>query len=646
MKYPPIQGGVSARCYWIARGLAKRGHQVTVVTNATEVEDDYRIWTSPEDIARLEAEFDNGGRVRVVTTGHFRQSSWYIPYANPYLTKLAALGTEEIRRIDAEVVFSSYFEPYGMSAHLAASWTGIPHVVQHAGSDRTRLMDHPELSLAYREMLRRASLVVTGDLDLSGLGIPLDRFARIRHGHLPDEFSPEGPKLDIDALVRRAAEPGAPGVNNTRPIDRDAVTIGLYGKLGEVKGSYDLIAALARLRKQGKRFNLVTLSNGREKTKFLAAIREAGIDDCTWVLPFIPHWRVPEFIRACTAVCFLERKFPVEIHTPSLPREVMACGTCLILSGEIANKPYCSPGLRDGENVLVVQDPSNIDQLAATLDQVITDPERARAIGMAGIGVYSHKPIDDLGETYEELFARAIKNGASPAKMDLGVAKHTWEEEILSMLRRFMPVSFRGLEARIRASLRGFLESFDLSGASMESAALAFADELLARDEWPSELAPAAVTREVFRFEREQLWLVVDVETKRGEAPFPEHRRPHAEAGVTKDGRRVLGALKPVRSAWVHVEQFAVDVEAAIATLVTGQKITSMPTLAEPALYVFQKRGSLKGRVFRINREARDFLAGCDEKRTVAELVGAGISRDHLYDFVRQLAKEQVIALR
>jgi hypothetical protein len=108
----------------------------------------------------------------------------------------------------------------------------------------------------------------------------------------------------------------------------------------------------------------------------------------------------------------------------------------------------------------------------------------------------------------------------------------------------------------------------------------------------------------------------------------------------------VLGALRPIRSAWVHVEEFAIDVEAAITALVAGERIDAMPALGEPALYVFQKRGSLKGRVFRINREARDFLARCDEERTVAEIVGPGVSRDHAYDFVRQLAREQVISLR
>jgi hypothetical protein len=36
-KYPPIQGGVSARTYSYAHALARKGHQVHVVTNAKEV---------------------------------------------------------------------------------------------------------------------------------------------------------------------------------------------------------------------------------------------------------------------------------------------------------------------------------------------------------------------------------------------------------------------------------------------------------------------------------------------------------------------------------------------------------------------------------------------------------------------------------
>ena len=41
-KYPPIEGGVSSKTYWTAKALGERGHEVHIVTNALEVEEEYR----------------------------------------------------------------------------------------------------------------------------------------------------------------------------------------------------------------------------------------------------------------------------------------------------------------------------------------------------------------------------------------------------------------------------------------------------------------------------------------------------------------------------------------------------------------------------------------------------------------------------
>ena len=63
IKYPPIQGGVSAQSFWLARGLADAGHEVFVVTNADSVEDDYRILMTDDDRRWLEHSSPQGGRV-------------------------------------------------------------------------------------------------------------------------------------------------------------------------------------------------------------------------------------------------------------------------------------------------------------------------------------------------------------------------------------------------------------------------------------------------------------------------------------------------------------------------------------------------------------------------------------------------------
>jgi hypothetical protein len=47
-KYPPIQGGISRRMYWLARCFAELGNQVHFVTNSYEVELDYKIYISPK----------------------------------------------------------------------------------------------------------------------------------------------------------------------------------------------------------------------------------------------------------------------------------------------------------------------------------------------------------------------------------------------------------------------------------------------------------------------------------------------------------------------------------------------------------------------------------------------------------------------
>ncbi|PXX61013.1 glycosyltransferase involved in cell wall biosynthesis [Nocardia tenerifensis] len=610
MKYPPIQGGVSAHCYWMARALAERGHQVDVVTNADEVEDDYRIFLDDNDFGRLEATFPNGGAVRVISTGRWERARAYIPAANPFATKLAALATEEIRLHGADLVFSAYLEPYGLSAHLAASWTGVPHVVQHAGSDRTRLLDHPELGQAYREVLRRAEVVV-GDRNLTGLGIPLDRIAPIPRASLPPEFAPDGPVADLSALVARLS--GEPWVRNTAPLDPGVATIGVYGKLGVAKGSYDLVQALARLRGRGLRFNFLVMAGGAERGRFLGAVDELGLTDVTWTLPFLPHWRVPEVLRACTAVCGLERDFPVEVHRPGLPMELLSTGTCAVLSAEVVRTQPYWPQLRDSARV--VEDPRDIDALAEVLAEVIEDPAAAVEFGRQGAQRIPLAGKDELGTVYEAIFEAAVHGAPSAAA-----------GSPLPLLRKHMPSTLALLDGRVERLLArtapiGVLEFAALLNESAREA---------------TDLGyPIDTVCEVIRFERLRLWLAVDADHDAVQPAFA--RSP----GARRDAD--LGRLRPERSALLRIEEFALDVDA----LTTRGEIVR----GGPWLCAFHKRPSLKGRVFRLTTATRDLLDLCDGTRTVDELAALaerahGAAPAAVRNLLRRFAIEHVVQLR
>lgn len=421
-KYPPIEGGVCATNYWLAHGLAEAGHEVYVVTNAGEVEAAYRMTLEEADRDHLEPRFDSGGFVRLFDSEPLGGGkTTHIPQSNPFVSKLASTATQVIREYGCDVIFGHYFEPYAVAGHLASGWTGTPMVVRHAGSDLDRLSKIPTLATTYKEMLRSAAGVVTRFAErFLGMGVPPERiFTSVRSGFPRRVFHPDAEPLDLQqAIEDRGWNPVAASGRGCPSFDPRRPTLGIYGKVGPVKGSFDLLHALSRLRREGLDFNLVALTQGRGLAQFRAVAGKLPIADRIWVLPFIPHWRIPGFIRACQAVCFLERDFPIKIHTPRVALEVLACGTCLVVSREIADKQVFRDDIENRTHALVVEDPKDHAELADQLRFVISNPERARAIGALG-----HELCEAPGdyaafiEGYEELFRQAA--GQSSSSLDL-----------------------------------------------------------------------------------------------------------------------------------------------------------------------------------------------------------------------------------
>lgn len=401
-KYPPVQGGVSRENFWQTYALAQAGFDVHLVTNAQEVENAFRCI----DLPFLPNPLDSLGAASGQVTVHYtpRRKYEYIPWANPFVTKLAATATDVIKTYACELIHSFYLEPYAVAAYLASQWTDVPYGIRHAGSDVGRLFQARELQTSYANVILSADYLLAGPKTFRSflhLGVDLEKLYLSRSGHgLPtDYFNPSATPLDINKLLAVMAETlpkdeyYAPYHRlAAKPFDPSLPTIGIYGKVGETKGSFDLLAALSKLHSSGMRFNFLALNQGKKPTiqEFARRIEECGLAQVTWLLPFIPHWGIPNFLSACTAVCHLERDFPIKIHTPTVPREVLACGTCLILSHEIAHKQINRGQFRHGSNIFLVE-PRNIDELARTLEVVLKEPAQSRAVGMQGYEELSAK---------------------------------------------------------------------------------------------------------------------------------------------------------------------------------------------------------------------------------------------------------------
>jgi glycosyltransferase involved in cell wall biosynthesis len=388
-KFPPIQGGVSMRTYWTAHALAKRGHDVHVVTNAKEAIPPFRMHMRDEDWLRCPGNY-GVGKVTVHWTDPVDRSQSYLPMASPFITKLATVAANAHAAQPFDTIYSHYLEPYGVAGHLVSQMTGVPQVVRMAGSDAGRLWQHPQFEALYDHVLRSAAAVVAGGSVAKravARGVAPGRIALGGGYRLPEDlFVPEGPRIDLGRLRREVEQETALCSELWGRFSADRPYFGVYGKLGDNKGSFALLEALRTLMLAGLDVGLVALAHGKPEieARFRARATELDLTDRILQIPFVPHWRVPEFLRGCLAVCCLEQDFPIGIHSPIVPLEVLLCGRCLVGSTEVFRKLPNYERLPDRYGCIAVKDAKDPHALGRLLTAIARDSEPAAAIGMRG----------------------------------------------------------------------------------------------------------------------------------------------------------------------------------------------------------------------------------------------------------------------
>jgi glycosyltransferase involved in cell wall biosynthesis len=388
-KFPPIQGGVSMRTYWTAHGLAACGHEVHVVTNAKEARPPFRMHMRPVDWERCQTTYGDGS-VTVHWTDPVDASQSYIPMASPFVSKLAALAARVHSERPFDVIYSHYLEPYGVAGTLAAQITGKPHVVRMAGSDAGRLWRHPQFEFLYDHVLRSAEIVIAAGAvaeRATGRGVARDRIISGGGFEVPEHiFSPDGPKLDIAALRREAERDCDLHGLLWGDFAADRPYFGIYGKLGGSKGSFALLRAMHRLKSSGRDVGLVALAHGEAAVEddFRTLVRKLDLTDRILQIPFLPHWRVPEFLRGCLAVCCLEQDFPITLHAPIIPREVLLCGSCLVASTELIRKLPAYETLPHRYGCIAIEDVNNDQMLSGQFASIVDDPTPVKAVGARG----------------------------------------------------------------------------------------------------------------------------------------------------------------------------------------------------------------------------------------------------------------------
>lgn len=347
-KYPPIQGGESTKTYWLARGLGRRGHNVSVISNCYEVENQYRCQIPRKGAYKLQPH-----NVELISTQP-KSTPFFIPQYNPYPEKLLSLAFEKTSKSEIDFILGWYLVPFGGVAATTARMNGISYGVQHAGSDIERLFKNPVFRPYLERVVKGANIVfaypqMTEFFKKQGCKAVFTHCPAI-----PDEFNPNGHYLDF---------------KNEFGLDVEKEKTALFlGKINRGKGLECLLSAFQNLSDD---YNLLVVGDGKLKEKYVSFAQRNNIENAHFIKP-LPPWMIPDLLRSVRTVVVPENDFGVTLHKSRIPLEALCSGNVVVTSSEISS----SYGALS--KYLIDADVTCTKEFAQTLKRSFIDDESAR----------------------------------------------------------------------------------------------------------------------------------------------------------------------------------------------------------------------------------------------------------------------------
>lgn len=335
-KYPPIEGGISSKTYWLCRALAKKGHALHIVTDKTDVSPDYTY-----EQAADESEMEN-----ITVHRPQRQLPWHVPDDTHRALELLNLALQVIDDYGADVIDTGYLIPYGIAGYLASQITGVPFIIRHGGSDIEKFLKGGIWSSLFRKAFAGANIVITDKGHLETVS-KIAENTIVLHSYVPDpsEFNPK-----------------------SRSSGKRAV-FALIGKANyhwRHKGWHRAIEIMKHL---GDGFKYKFIIQGKGYGSFKQYIGNNFNGDIEWQSFLHPH-QMPEILRTVNGVFIMEQDMPYPVFS-NLFVECLYSGTTVITDKPDSLEFYEKEGVNlepFSQNVIVI--PENDAMTAA---QIILD---------------------------------------------------------------------------------------------------------------------------------------------------------------------------------------------------------------------------------------------------------------------------------
>ena len=380
-KYPPIEGGISSRTFWLARALVERSHRVNIVTDRLDAAPEYSV-----------QQYEDGPEIKDLSIHRpSTEMPWHIPNNNHFYLDLLNTAVQVIKETNAEVIDTGYLVPYGLVGYLASQISGVPFVLRHGGSDIHKFLNAGIFSELLKDAVRKASLVVT------------DRMNYRTMCQLSDNVVVTSPYVPNPSFFKRSAEPA-----------QEKPTLALIGKSNYywTHKAWDRVVNIMERLEDKFRFIIVSQGIGFEYFKQYA---EKRLDNRNLVWKnFVQPLEMPRLINEVDGVFALFKHLPFPAFS-NLVLEVLCCSKRVITDASTILDFYESEGV-------------NIELFSSGIVQ-IPDNDQARAANIisdhfhqySGLGNEMCKDYSELYQSYVHCNEKILSSVISKIKLKNGV---------------------------------------------------------------------------------------------------------------------------------------------------------------------------------------------------------------------------------
>lgn len=294
-KYPPMQGGISTKTYWLYKQLEKDGVEFQIVTL-----NDSQYSTNEHDLAN-------------VTVVKEKEVPWHIPETSLVDDRLINAAHKVTNDFTPDLIETNYIWPFCKDALFIAQALNKPLLIRHGGSDILKFYGDQEFRDVMSIYFNRAAAIVSNasSIDL-----------------LKDICNDNG---KIHSMPRYIPDPNMfkPGKSDKQ---YDILFTGKINYHWHLKG----LELLMELIKQ-KELKALFLIGGKHKDDIYKQITEKKLGNNIKLNGFVKPDEMPAIYNSCKFVWCWEEERAVEDFS-NIIWEALFCNTPCIINSTVSKK--------------------------------------------------------------------------------------------------------------------------------------------------------------------------------------------------------------------------------------------------------------------------------------------------------------------